>query len=528
MFGIAGSTTPAVSPREAAAGNARGARCCIAVLAIVSASASQVCAQVVIPAPAQECRCVCEPAESHAHVQRHTTLRPAAESQSADAGLVIDLHEELLNRIVRRTDQRQSAVRDFVLGADVHGVESTTTTVQIDLRPSVDGVALDLVLSGRNRSHTVGYTPQAAVRTLGQHRFVARKRIVHDGRLFHTARPRVDVSPSNQTLGVDTPVSGMPLLGDVAASIGYQAAEARRPQGEMIAAQKIRDGVGTEFNQQVDSQLARLNAGWIEQVAPRLERVGFADFALTGQSSDEWARYVIDVGSGSRAGQRVRQTAQRVTRVRQPAVRMIAQRTTDGTVGQAAYLGRVSVDDRAINAVLERLDIAGATVRAADFAEPAAVALQVLDTLRDRGLGIAEIPPEAAGALAGLSIRFDERAPLRVAFTRDLIWVRARASVAVPPLIDLPMMQITLRYRIRDAGGGAIVLTPDHLELTAIDPDGPAPGPLAMLLQSQALSALPEITLPREIELPIPDAEPLGLAVESLQSADRRLTLTVR
>lgn len=471
----------------------------------------------------------CECSTSAATPQQHqrSSLRPTIQMPPSNTGLVIDIHEELLNRIVRRTDQRESPVRDFVLGADVHGVESTTTTARVDLQPSSDGVALDLLLSGRNRAHTVGYTPQAAIRTLGQHRFTARKLIVHDGRLFRTARPRVDVSPSNQTLGVATPVSGVPLLGDIAASIGFQAAESQRAQGEAIAAQRIRDRVGTEFNRQIDAQLTQLNQGWVNQLGPQLRRFGFGDIEVAAQSTDDWARYSLGLASARRTTQSVRQRVQRPIERRGTPVRRVVRRRTNSGSSQP-FLGRITVRDAVVNDALSRLKIAGATFQTADFAEPATTALRVLDALRDYGLVIADVPPEAAAALRNLTIRFDEQQPLRVAFTRDLIWVRARASLAIPPLIDLPGTQITVRYRIEDTGTGSIRLAPDNFELKPADANAPPLGPLALLLESQATSAMPLITLPRDIEVPIPDAEPLRVSVVSLRSDNRRLTLTVR
>jgi hypothetical protein len=187
-----------------------------------------------------QCACPCTTSQSStanrpaSQLRRYTTLRPVADLD-LHGDLVIEIHEDLLNRFVSRTDQRQSEVRDFVLGADVHGTETTNTTVHIDLQPSDEGVALNLVLNGHNQSHTVGYTPQAAVRTFGQHSFVARKPIVHEGRLFRTGRPQVDVTPNNQTLGADTVVSGVPFLG-----MSRRRSRIRRPKLRRRRAKPLR------------------------------------------------------------------------------------------------------------------------------------------------------------------------------------------------------------------------------------------------------------------------------------------------
>ena len=179
-------------------------------------------------------------------VRPYTTLRPVADLD-LHGDLVIEVHEDLLNRIVSRTDQRQSPVRDFVLGADVHGTESTnTTSTSTCSRPTKASrctwsCTAQSVAHGR--LHAAGRRPHARAASV----HVARKPIVHEGRLFRTERPQVDVTPNNQTLGADTVVSGVPFLGDVASSIAFQAAEApavagrgdRRPEDS----RRGRDGV---------------------------------------------------------------------------------------------------------------------------------------------------------------------------------------------------------------------------------------------------------------------------------------------
>jgi len=482
----------------------------------------------VVPQP--QCTCsdiASSPAASINSMTRrpYTALRPVAELD-LHGDLVVEIHEGLLNRIVGRSDQRQSDVRDFVLGADVYGTETTHTSVHIDLQPSDDGVALYLVLNGENRSHTVGYTPQAAVRTLGQHSFVARKRIVHEGRLFRTERPQVDVSPHNQTLGADTVVSGVPFLGDVASSIAYQAAEAQKAQGEAIAAQKIRDGVGSQFNRQVDEQLALLNRGWLETIAPQLHTSGFGGIGITAQSTDEWARYAVRI-AGAKASRRVPQGSAKPTPAGQVTARRVDASAAAAEVDPSA-VGRLVIRESLIQSLVDRLGLAGLTVKASDFSREVAIAITVVKVLQQYGLAFEQVPPEALAALQSLEIRFADRNPARILFADDELTVQVRAALAVPPLIDLPLMQIDLRYRIDDAGGDQIALVPAGVLFRPVSDDAAGLGPLAPLLESQAAAALPSIQLPRTVRVPIPTAAPLDLSIDRLEARDGTLSLTVR
>jgi hypothetical protein len=151
-----------------------------------------------------------------------------------------------------------------------------------------------------------------------------------------------------------------------------------------------------------------------------------------------------------------------------------------------------------------------------------------VESLRQYGLEISEIPPEAAAALQSLTLKFDDTEPLRVAFTPGIIWVRARAALAVPPLLDLPVLQVTVRYRIEVATDGVTELVPIDLKLAPANEADPALNPLALLLESQATAAMPTIRLPREFRLPVPDAEPVLIRMNSLHAENGKLTATVR
>jgi len=502
----------------------------LAATLFVGVCASQGAAQEVWIVPQPQCvlpGATSQPTTAHGWSSRrpHTTLRPVADLD-LQGDLVVEIHEALLNRIVSRSDQRQSPVRDFVLGADVHGTETTNTSVHIDLQPSDEGVALNLVLNGHNQSHTVGYTPQAAVRTLGQHHFIARKRIVHEGRLFRTERPQVDVTPNNQTLGADTVVSGVPFLGDFASSIAYQAAEAQKAQGEAIAAQKIREGVGTQFNRQIDEKLAVLNRGWLETVAPQLQKSGFGGIGITAQSTDEWARYAVRI-AGATASQRVPQRAASPTPAGQVTTRRVDASAAAAEIDPAS-VGRIVIRESLARSLVDQLGLAGMTIKAADFSAEVTTAMAVVELLQQYGLQFDAVPSETLAALQNLEITFAERSPARVLFADDEITVQVRAALAVPPLIDLPMMQIDLRYRIEDGSNDRIALVPAGVLFRAVSDDAVGLGPLAPLLESQAAAALPTIQLPRTVRVPIPEAAPVELTVDRLESRDRTLSLTVR
>lgn len=504
-----------------------GVRRCIQPLLWVIAISAPASAQPVLPSPedvttspalSPQCGCTTT-------VRRIATASPLPDDD--DGALVIDVHESLLNRIIGRTDQRQSPVRDFVLGADVHGMESTTTSISINLRDSTHGVGLDLVLQGDSRSETVGYTPQAAIQTLGQHRFTATKTVLHDGNLFRTERPHVDVIPFNQTVGANTPVSGVPLLGPLASSIAFQTAESQRSAGEAIAAQKIRDAVGSEFNRRIDAELARLNRGWLDNVSPTLQQHGFSGLRIRGRSSNEWAQYSVRIADGATTTGRVPTPALRPV----PSRTVTAQRlepTPEGKPIETNVVGRLTILDTSLNESLSHLGLAGASIQMADVIVPATALLSVVETLQGLGFEFEPVPPEAIAAIRSLSVRFDDQLPLRINFTNSEVVIDARAALTLPPLVDLPVMPITLRYTLDDTAADAVWLRPAGLKLQPSDGGGFALGSIIALLESQATAALPAIKIPRRLELPIPDNTPLRIEIDHLRADAGRLSLSIK
>jgi hypothetical protein len=204
------------------------------------------------------------------------------------------------------------------------------------------------------------------------------------------------------------------------------------------------------------------------------------------------------------------------------------QAVVDTPAAAASAIGRLTIQEQPLNAGLEQLGLAGSTVRMADIIEPAAALLSVLDALEQLGIRIDPVPPEAIAAIKSLSVRFDQRQPLQIRFAGGEIEIHVRAALALPPLIDLPVMPITLRYAVDELQSDGISLRPVGLKLEPEQPAGLTTGPIIAVLQSQATAALPAIRIPRRLEVPIPDNTPLRIEIDHLRSDGGRLSLAIK
>jgi len=157
--------------------------------------------------------------------------------------------ESFMNKFFGQSLDQSGPVRDFVLGADVYGNQTTHTNVGVELIPSNKAAQFDIVARGAIASNTQGVTDQATVFTYGNHSFTAAKRINFDGEKFWTQAARINVSAHNSTTGADT---HMGLFSGIGNRIAVNTAEGMRGESEAIAASRVQDRVLPEFNRDVD------------------------------------------------------------------------------------------------------------------------------------------------------------------------------------------------------------------------------------------------------------------------------------
>lgn len=437
-------------------------------------------------------------------LKRHEASTRVANRPPDDGSqLQLEITEKFLNRLVARHEVRQSNVRDFVLGAEVYGRETTLTDVAIKLRPSARAAAADVVLSGRNYPDTLGYTPQAVVHTLGFHSFTARKLVVYDGELFHTQRPRVSVVPCNQTVGVWTPFSSIPLIGPAVTSFAFQAALQRRGESEAITAEKIRERVGPEFNRSLDEELADLNRGWLTTLRPRLSAMHWLADEATASSTHEAIRLEL-----------------RYDDAPFPA--------SNSPWGDAAG-SRIVLHEGLLNRAFHRLMLGGTVInpddadrywqRINDILNTWAIVPEAADDDATAPTSAAEFPME------GVTIRLGDHEPVRVEFLSDQAILHAAVAISVPPLVQTPLLDVAISYRI-ERDDRSITFAPHRVQILPVEPNQPGLGAMAPLIEQQALAHVRRLRIPRRFKLPPPDLARVEINISDIAAEDGWLLLS--
>jgi hypothetical protein len=199
--------------------------------------------------------------------------------------------EKFLNKVAGYEYTDAGPVKDFILGANVTGNQTTAATVGIDLTPSKDSIAFYMTVRGITQTRTIGVTDQATVNTSGYHTFYATKAIRFDGDKFGTAPAKISVNANNTTTGVRTEYSSIPLFGSIADSIAQGEVAERKGRSEAIARDRVSTRVLPEFNSEVEAEFKKHSDAVKNDIHPKLHNAKMFPTARSFTTSDTelWA-----------------------------------------------------------------------------------------------------------------------------------------------------------------------------------------------------------------------------------------------
>lgn len=348
--------------------------------------------------------------------------------------------EAYLNKFIDESRNQAGPVRDFILGADVYGNQTTHTDISLKLAPSAWTAQFDVVANGQVVSSTLGYTDQATIATSGDHSFTAAKRVNFDGERLSTQPARITVNPNNTTTDAETNIN-FPILRGIARGIAMSRAEEMRPESEAIAASRVRDKVLPQFNSQVDSNFGRLNADLAARLDALRELNLYPDAKLWSTTDSELKVVTRLMGPGEMGG---------------------------SLPSPAMYLGRgvtVLMHDSLMNNYLDTLDFAGKTMT--DDEIKSKIEAQ-FSKLLGRDVKLSHDKPPAAEESSIKKIVFDNTEPLRVHADDGMLVLTIRAGFQQESKEDIPTQIITLplKYSVEMKN---LVLEPGEISIEAAE-----------------------------------------------------------
>ncbi|GDY06714.1 MAG: hypothetical protein DWI21_16640 [Planctomycetota bacterium] len=409
--------------------------------------------------------------------------------------------EKFLSKIASETTTKQGQIRDVILGANVSGNQTTTVTAGVDLKPSNDGIRLNLVIDGVARSSTVGVTDQASVYTSGNHVFKAWKPILFDGNTFTAGAADISVRANNQTTGVSTRYSNIPLFGGFADSIAMNEVAERRGQSEVIASQRISSKVLPEFNTEVDAKIVDLNKNYEEKVNAKLRQKELYPSAASYRSTEDDLRV---------------------------STRLMADHELSGGDGPFVSVPSsgfvVALHESLLNNSLDRLKIAGRTMTEDELGK------EIEDSFSDllgRKLNMEKKTDDAAdGSKESATFVFPEKDALRFRINNGQLTLAIRAGLKQKDG-DIPTQEITVPLMFRIEGTDFLV---ESGEISVSPVEAPANAGLqiarAGVVRNKVKNALPTRKFDRFVNIDKDRQTPIQLGLAQVKAAGGWLTLS--
>ena len=420
--------------------------------------------QPFAPDPAIPLTPISQPQDAGAFRVNRPSEELRAVSMPAPVGnFRLTVSESFLNRIVARNEQKPGEVRDFILGAQVRGYQTTETRLRIDVLPNSEKIRAALVLDGLTQSQTTGVTPQAMVDVASKQQFMAVKELFFDGTSFSTRHAVVHVRANNQTLGAKTPLSGT-LFGGIADRIAYREAERRKSEAEAIARERVAERVYPEFDSQIDKQLAMANEQLENSVRKGLRLMDLMPSEQQTFSTDRYLQYSAQI-----TDERPMTSSESLESAmnRDEGVNLLVHESFLKVLVARANLKGLKTTDKELKASLAPYEVKATENDTSD---------------------------EASNALKGLDniltdIEFDADDPLTIRLEQNLAKVTIRAKFKPAGQDLLPPLAITISYK-SEIAAQKILVTPTDVQVKVLNQEeSNEPPGIALTVLSQAIKA---------------------------------------
>jgi hypothetical protein len=394
-----------------------------------------------------------------------------------------------------RTDSGE--VRDFILGADVYGRQTTTAQVSARLLPNPNAASYLLQVDGRTNTTTQSYPRSeegsVVIFSRSVSRFSARRRVDLDAGGIRAGAPVISVNTSNQVVGATTPLSGVPLLGLIGRSMAVSEAESRRAEMEAIGASRVRDRVLPQFAAESGERITALNDGYQRLVDRLTKRNAFPEILRFSTTTT----HLLALGRTARFDE------------------LGAYEPLLWLPGDT--LAAIQLHESAINNAFGRGELSGDTIDQYTIGRLTAAAEGQPD----------DAPPEQEESVITLNLA--DRNPVQVRFQGGMVRLELKAASLQMSEDELPNQIVTVRYRIEPHERTVTVIRHGEIELRPLSDDS---GEQESETVAKFRDALELIFLP-QFDVGTPgltnrQGEPMPLRIADLKLWDGWLSLSLR
>ncbi len=194
----------------------------------------------------------------------------------------ISARESLLNRILYRTVAEPNPVQECILGTRILGQACLSGFVSADVVPMNAGVSLRLNMSATLTSQNKGYNRGVVLNTTGYSPVQASKQI------FITPNG-VSSAPATVATNLQSQINSIEHRLRIVRRIAKKKAAEQKPQADAIAEGRMQTKIQSQYDQQVNAQLAEASTQLTtmqQTQRPEVKRVGLTRPTLAVYSTD--------------------------------------------------------------------------------------------------------------------------------------------------------------------------------------------------------------------------------------------------
>lgn len=168
-----------------------------------------------------------------------------------NANIRLTVGEELLNRMLPRTQVQREALRDYVLGAHVKGSSQTWTDLKLDLLPSKQACRLILHATGQVHSDTAGEKGPVFFRNHGTAGYTASKAIELTSQGLHFDAAESSVHGQTRLRNIISDYDGIPIVGWLV----REMARREHAENQSFIRRRMETRVATQARERMDERL---------------------------------------------------------------------------------------------------------------------------------------------------------------------------------------------------------------------------------------------------------------------------------
>ena len=206
-----------------------------------------------------------------------------------NANIRVSISERLINHLVPAIHRYAERISDTILGAEVRGRNSTSTSVGVHLIPDPRSIRLSFLADGRVHSQTASHVGVVTMFNRGNSTFSSDKQLVLTPDSIELARAHTQVQTGNELVGLETALDNIPIVGWLAREIAKQRHRDNRIVLRDEIRRRVRRSASNKMDREVSQRLSSVEQRVQHKILRPLQNLDLDPQALEMRSTEDRA-----------------------------------------------------------------------------------------------------------------------------------------------------------------------------------------------------------------------------------------------